>query len=336
MISNPEHQAMTERLACILSSCARAGDARRGLSDAYRRLLPDKSEAQGELMTENMLECMSLFYSAYDAAAADPAGFAARFLRSQIKDLPLAEQCGYLREFYAALSAVCSLPCLGPEKERYTEQDRESLLCDAVSGVLCLPAPGSGPLPEKERLALAILRRRSGEHNAAAWSALTLYALSKSPDWAMDITLQQAVYACCAQEAMQETRAAATLGHINGERAEKLLAAADIAATVLILVACVFGGIVGVLVSAGAAVGVAGTLLVMERARQLSEPVYSAAADMLQSEDLRLPPLVISMTGLAEGLEAAPETVHGPETPAPGVRARVQEDEEEQGVPDLL
>ena len=41
MISNPEHQAMAERLACILSSCARAGDARRGLSDAYRRLLPD-------------------------------------------------------------------------------------------------------------------------------------------------------------------------------------------------------------------------------------------------------------------------------------------------------
>lgn len=278
-LTEKERAVMAQNVAYILSLSDVNANAKEIMSRAYQEFMQDKTDLQGDLMAQQLLDKMGDYITAEELAVADAGLLAAYQIDRILEAKTLQQQCQILHSFIQGLhyfdtDFVRNLSCEGIPRETVaaaegdedlapytgpvTEEARDRLRTQAIQAV-AHASLSDDTLKTLEQLmdrdhisAHLVLTGRTDDYLFQATSAMVIYCMAKNGQLTRvprEITMDQVVLTVCAEESMRQLRGNLAKGYITVEQYKHRMTASWNAKKVLLVAGFAVLGTAAVVVS---------------------------------------------------------------------------------------
>lgn len=264
-LTDKERAVMAQNVAYILSISDTGANAKEILSRAYQEFMPDKTDLQGDLMAQQILDKIEDYITAEELAGADAGLLAAYQIDRILEAKTLQQQCSILHSFIQGLhyfdtDFVRNLSCngiprqtvdsarddaeLAPYTGPVTEEARNMLRTQAIRAVAHASLSDETldtleQLMDKDHISPhLVLTGRCDDYLFQSTSAMVIYCMAKNGQLSCvpkEITLDHVALTVCAEESMRQLMGNLAKGYITVEQYKHRMTASWTAKKVLLV-----------------------------------------------------------------------------------------------------
>jgi len=235
ILTNEEQKQVIKRIAYMTSRVNEETTWQEILSMAYCEFMPDKTQMQGDLISQQIIDGMSRFKTMQDVICESPDAFVLHYLTEAIAGKNLEQQCHALYSIRLGMRMVSN----GMDAElmrrdngakdwtdsvkkmsstyRYlgpvTEQARDQLLLEAADQIKAAQASDFSLdlivklLQQQDDQVHNVFELTCGDYVYRAMCIMTMYTMAKNGELSgipKEVTIDQLVTAVCATDAMRK------------------------------------------------------------------------------------------------------------------------------------